>query len=113
MENTNQHTTVLYSNATIATPGAPVNIYAADKVTVQVIGTSNSSTVNFQGSLDGVNFAPIELNKLGDSTVAQNNTAGVGELWQLEEVGNLQSFMAPLANITNGAVTVIVIVNYK
>lgn len=98
--------TEIYVGATTASSGKDVNVRSMEKVIVQIFGTATARTVSFHGSLNRVDFSPLEGVKLGDTTITANNTTGINELWEFD-VERLISFRAILGSVSGGTVTII------
>lgn len=68
----------------------------------QVAGTFNAK-VNFEGSVDGVNYVPIFVLDSSGNRVASATAPGIFRA----DIAGLKSIRAPISNYVSGAVTVV------
>ena len=96
----------VHKAATSAATGKNVNVREVNKLTLQVFGTSTTHEIDFYGSLNGEDFAPMEGLKVGDTTISASQTVGIDELWEFD-VTMIVSFRAVLTSISDGNVSIV------
>lgn len=70
------------------------------RVALQVTGTY-SGTVSFEGSIDNVNFAALNLLPLNSATAASSTTST--GIWQGTNIGGLVAVRARMSSYSSGA----------
>lgn len=76
---------------------------------VQVVGTAGfDGVVNFEGTVDGTNYAAITGSRTSDLTPGATTTgANLNEIWWFANVSALQYFRCRTSTTTAASVTVI------
>lgn len=92
----------LQQNATANGDGEPLAAGGYAVATAHVRGTF-SATVNWEGSLDGVNWAPILATNLSDGT--ETTTATASGLYRINLFGIL-FLRARISNYASGSITI-------
>ena len=95
---------VLHDATTTISDGEIINIKEAKELGLSISGTSTSFTVEFYGSIDGVNYDLIEGSKMSSSLPFITSTTSVG-LFSID-IAALVYFKAKISAIANGNVSV-------
>jgi hypothetical protein len=99
---------VLQNVATVAGIGTYIPVGEASSVLLTVGGTSTNFTINFETSIDGVLYVPIDGNLINNTAtaVAACTTSTLTQGWQFD-VPALTYFRANLITIANGNINVV------
>jgi hypothetical protein len=99
--------TTLQSAATANGNGTALTTsgYAWATLTVNCVSCSGGTTVNFEGTQDGTNYAPLNAVQAGGSTVSGSTTASGVTIWNVP-VADYQNIRTRISGYSAGTVTV-------
>lgn len=96
--------TKLHDVATVIGFSKPLDVSSNESIGIQVSGTSTSFTVEFYGSIDGVEYGLVQVSPMADFSTFVTSTTAKG-LFQLD-VEPLKFVKTKISAIGNGNLTV-------
>lgn len=101
----------LQNGATSAVAGTAMSVAGLSSATFNVncsVTCAGGTTITFQGSSDGTNYASLSAVQIGTSTISTtvvNQASGTITLWQVP-IGSLQLIRANITTYSSGTITV-------
>jgi hypothetical protein len=98
----------LHNESTVVSLGEWIDTINADTLVLHITGTSNNFSIQFEGSLDIVNYYAKSGTKESNPTIFASTTSTINEGWEFD-VTSMARFRVNLTAISSGYITVVAV----